>query len=170
MTSQITQRAGNVDAVTASTGVKVLASRSGASKGCTLGVGTYYFPIGASEAPTSADTPLVSAHLSWAAAVAATITLETTNFPATEGGLAGDNADTTDYSTTAGSWIQENPSTAIVATSGTGNSSTAATVTAGGTNAGGCMFHVGNLGSRRARIKIVTTVGGLVRCAINGKD
>jgi hypothetical protein len=74
------------------------------------------------------------------------------------------------YDTTAGNWIQENPSTAIVAVSGVGNSSSSATVTAGGSNVGGCTFHLGNIGTRRVRIKVVTTVGGLVRCAVHGKD
>ncbi len=136
----------------------------------TLGVATYYFPIGGSDAPTSSETPLVAAHLKWAALVAATITVETSCFPLRMQGVTTGPLDVTDYDTTAGNWLQENPSTAIVAVTGTGNTSTAATIVAGGTNAGGCMFHLGNLGSRRARIKVVTTVGGLVRCGIAGKD
>lgn len=163
-----TKTSDNIDAIK-SDGTVVSAVRSGTSKGCTLAVATYYFPLGSSEAPLSAGTSLVHAHLKWAAAVAATITVETCSFTRFEGGFGGANDDVTDYSTTAGDWIQENPSTAIVAVSGASNTSTAATVTAGGAAAGGCSFHLGNLGSRRARVKVVATVGGLVRCAANGK-
>ncbi len=168
MTIAITTRADNLDAVTMTTGVVVEAKRYGTPKGCTLGVGTYYFPIGSSEAPTASDTPLVSAHLQWAAAVAATITYETSNFPAKEGGAGVGSDDTPDYAASTG-WVPENPSSAVVPVNGSGNSSTAATVTAGGSAAGECMFHLGNIGSRRARIKVVTTVAGVVRCGINGK-
>lgn len=168
MTSMITGRSDNLDAIK-STGVVASAQRSGSSKGCTLVAGTYYFPIGSSDARTSAETPLVSAHLQWSAAVAATITIETSNFPANEGGIGGQISDVTDYSSTVGEWVSENPSTAIVATVGSGNSALAAVVTAGGSAAGACMIHLGNLGSRRARVKIVLTVGGLVRCGVNGK-
>lgn len=163
--------ADNIDAVK-SDGVVTSANKVGASTtfGCTLGVGTYYFIIGASDTAVAGETWLVSAHLKWAAAVAATITVETSNFPLHVGGDNIGPFDTHGYSTTVGDWIQENPSTAIVAVTGSGNSSTAATVTAGGSAAGGATFHLGNIGTRRVRIKIVTTVGGLVRCGIHGKE
>lgn len=143
-----------------------------ADGGCTLGVGTYYFPVGSGRSSLPVETNLVSAHLKWAAAVAATITVETSNFPPFKGsaGLLGGPTDVSDISATAGDWILENPSTAIVGVTGGGNSATAATVTAGGTNAGGCMYHLGNFGCRRVRIKVVTTVGGVVRCSVHGKD
>lgn len=171
MTIMIRPNADNLDALTITTGTVVSANRVGdpATFGCTLGVSTYYFPIGSSDAPTASETPLASAHVKWAAAVAATITVETTNFPARVGGVTTGPVDVTDYDSTAGNWQQENPSTAIVGVTGTGNSSTAATVTAGGTNAGCCTFHLADLGTRRARIKVVTTVGGLMRVGTHGK-
>lgn len=157
-----------------SDGVEFPAARLGASStwGVTLGVGTYYFPFGASKSPVPAEAPLVAVHIRGAAAVAATITIEDTLFPSTTS--PGDNrgvADVTDYedAATAGNWMPENPSTAIVATVGTGWTSVAATVTAAGTNAGGAIFHINGLGSRRGRLKIVTTAGGLVRVAVHGK-
>lgn len=157
-----------------SDGVEFPAARNGASStwGVTLGVGTYYFPFGANKSPVPAEAPLVSVHIRGAAAVAATITIEDSNFHSTTS--PGDNrgvADVTDFedAATAGNWIPENPSTAIVGVVGTGWSSLAATVTAAGTNAGGAMFHVNSLGSRRGRLKIVTTVGGLVRVGVHGK-
>ena len=166
MTNMIRPGSDNIAAVK-NDGTVVTPARA---SGCTLGVGTYYFPVGSSEAPTSSETPLVSAHLKWAAAVAATITVETCNFPAKVDSHVSGPTDVSDYDETAGNWISENPTTAYVAVSGSGNSSTAAVVTAGGTAAGGCTFHLGNLGTRRVRIKVVTTVGGVVRCGIAGKD
>lgn len=160
---------GNVDAIR-SDGVEI--PNVDADGGCTLGVATYYFPVGNGRSSLPTETNLISAHFKWAAAVAATITVETSNFPPYKGssGLLGGPADVSDYSATAGDWILENPSTAIVAVTGSGNSSTAATVTAGGSAAGGCMFHLGNFGCKRVRIKVVTTVGGVVRCNVHGKD
>lgn len=160
---------GDLDAITITTGVVIPYKQS--DKGVTLVVGTYYFSLGAPDAILNSQALVSSAHVQWAAAVAATITLETSNFPATIGGLPTGQgvADVTDYSATAGDWIPENPSTAIVGVVGSGNSATAATVTAGGSAAGGCSFHLGNLGTRRARIKVVTTVGGIVRVNIHGK-
>lgn len=143
-----------------------------AAGGVTLGVATYYFPLGTARGLTPAQVPLVAVHLKWAAAVAATITVETCNFGATIGAAGmpmGGPADVTDYSATAGDWIAENPSTAYVGVVGAGNSATGLTITAGGAAAGGCMIHLGNLGARRARLKVVTTVGGVVRVNVQGK-
>ncbi len=164
---------GDINAVTITTGVVIshAVNTGGATAGCTLGVGTYYFPLGSQSAETPSQTPIASAQLYWAAAVAGTITVETCNFPVTLNARPGVAAvDVTDYNSTSGLWIPQNPSTAIVPVVGSGNSSTAATVTAGGSAAGACEFALGNLGARRVRIKIVTTVGGLVRCNARGKQ
>ena len=59
--------------------------------------------------------------------------------------------------------------TASVPLKGRSNTSTAMTVTMGGTNAGGCVFHIGNVGTKRLRLKIVTSVGGIVRVNVCGK-
>ena len=146
-----------------SSGVK---KTDGTNTGFTVTAATYYWVL-----PSTREN-LVALHLKWAAAVNGTFTVETCNFPEydTPGTSdESDRGDVTDFSTSPGDWIQENPSTAIAATVGAGNSSTALTVTAGGTNAGGCTFHLGNIGTRRCRIKGVFSVGGLVRAAPWGK-
>ncbi len=156
---------GDKDAYTVTTGAVI--AHDPLTGDMTLTGTTFYIELG--DGNTPADTALVSAHLRWAAAVAGVITVETCNFPVYQEGKERGVADVTGYSVTGGNWIPENPSTAIVAVSGTNNTSTAATVTAGGTNAGGCMFHLGNMGSRRVRLKLVLTVGGAVRCNVRGK-
>lgn len=132
---------------------------------------TYYIPFGNDFAALPAQAPIASLHLKWAAAVAATITVEGSNFPAKVGGRrAGGGYDVTDYDTTAGNWIQLNPTDAYVPVVGTGNSATAAVVTAGGTNAGGCIFNLADFGLRRGRLKVVATVGGKLWTNVHGKD
>ncbi len=147
-------------AYTTGTGVILAPNNTpGASFGnLTLGVSTYYIELGHVQGGAPADVGLISAHLKWALAVAGVITFETSNFP-----------DVSPFSTTAGDWIPENPATASVSVVGAGNTSVAATVTAGGTAAGGCIYHVGNLGARRGRLKLVTSVGGALRCDVRGK-
>lgn len=164
----------NISGFVATTGTPVTASRDGTPStwGCTLASSTvYYFPVGASKSAVPAEAPYVSIHLRGDAAIIATITVEDCNYPSTTS--PGDNrgvADVSDFDTTAGYWVQENPSTAIVGVNGTGWSAVAATVSVAGGNAGGCMFHVGNLGSRRMRLKVaVGGTGGKVRVAVHGK-
>lgn len=157
-----------------SDGTAFLASRDGLATtwGVTLGVGTYYFPFGASKSPVPAESPLVAVQVRGAAALAATITLEDTIFPATTSPGDGRGAvDVSDFeaSATLASWMPENPSDAVTSFTGTGWSATAATVTALGTGVGGAVWHIGNFGTRRMRLKIVTTVGGLIRVGVHGK-
>lgn len=160
---------GDLDASTITSGVIIPYKQQ--DKGVTLGVGTFYFTMGTPDAVINAQATMTSFHAAWSSAVAATITLELSNFPAVIGGniLNQGGADITDFDSAAGNWIQENPSTAIVSVSGVGNSSTAATVTAGGLNAGGCTYHLGNIGTQRARLKVITTVGGVMRVNVHGK-
>jgi hypothetical protein len=163
----------NLDAVTAA-GAATPASFAGAPStwGLTLASGTtYYVPVGANKAPVPAESPLVAIHIRGDAAIIATITIEDCVFPATTSPGDGRGAvDVSDFDATAGYWIPENPSTAIVQTSGPGWVATAATVAVAGSNAGGCMYHVGNLGSRRLRVKIVVGgIGGKVRVGAHGK-
>lgn len=159
-----------------SDGVAFTAARDGipSTWGVTLGVGTYYFPFGASKSPVPAEAPLVAIQVRGAAAVTGTWTIEDTNYPSTTS--PGDNrgvADVSDFedSATQASWMPENPTDAAVSVTGTGWAVTAstATVTSAGTNLGGAIWHLGNLGTRRGRLKVVTTVGGLVRVAVHGK-
>lgn len=147
----------NLDALVAVTGALVLAADTDGSKGVTLANSTtYYVPV----PPELAAYPLASVHLVWAAAVAATITLEVSDLPAAEAG---------DASETAGHWCPYNPTGSYVPVVGSGNSAADATVTAGGSAAGAAFFGVSEISARRLRIKIVVTTGGLVRIACGGK-
>ncbi len=168
MTDYNTHRSGDLDAITGTTGVVV---SHVAGVGCTLEANkTYYFPFGSQNAATPAQTSLVGSHLKWSAALAATVTLELCGFPAQ---IGADNrngtVDVSDYDATAGNFVQENPSTAVVSVSGSGNSATALTITVGGSAAGGATCSLGNFGMRRARWKVVTTVGGVMRVNVHGK-
>ncbi len=136
----------------------------------TLPAGTYYVEVGSSSAPLPSRAALVAAHCAWNAALAATITYETSNMPAQMvPGMGPVVLTSWEAVTVGGNWIPENPSTAIVAVVGASNSSTAATVTAGGAAIGGCMFHLGNMGARRIRLKIVVTVAGTMMVNVHGK-
>lgn len=118
---------------------------------------TYYYPIG------GADSPVTSAHVQWDAAIVITsITIEDCNMQP---------ADVTDYSATAGEWIDEDPSTAFVGTVGSGASVTNGVVANSGGAAGGCMFHVADNGARRIRLKVVVAgTGGELRVSAWGKE
>lgn len=118
---------------------------------------TYVFMLGGS------DAPLESVHLKWDAAVVVTFTLETSNYP---------DREVPNYDTTiAGGWVQENPSTAYIGVSpgGSGTPTNLTLVVAGGT-AGGAMLHLGNLGSKRQRVRaLVGGTGGYVSVLPHGK-
>lgn len=138
--------------------------------GCTLASGTtYYFPFGSQRSAVPAETSLATVQLRWDAAAVLTITVETTVFPATpQGGDPRGPAQLSDFDTTAGMWLQQNPSSAYVPA--TGGTPTAMTVAVAGGSAGGCEFDLGNLGARRGRVKVVVGgTGGVVRCGIHGK-
>lgn len=163
---------GNVDVIK-SDGTVIGANKNGASTtfGVTLANSTtYYLPLGSARAPMPAETALVAVHMKWAAAVAAVITVETCNFPRHANSAIGQGPDDTlDYSAVAGDWIQENPTTGYIGVVGSGNSATSLTLTAGGSAAGGATIHLGNIGTRRCRIKLVVTTGGLMRLGVHGK-
>lgn len=159
---------GDLDAIT-SAGAPV--ARDPASGILTLIPGTYFLPIGSDQSPTPSMTTVVSAHLAWSAPFAATITVETCNFPGGSDRKATGKDDVLDYENAGtGNWIQENPSTAYVGIVGTNNVVISLTITAGGTNAGGCMIDIGNFGSRRVRLKAVVTVAGTLRVNRRGKN
>lgn len=167
MIPNVTPYMGNLDAYVATAGTKISAARSGASKGCTLAnATTYYFPLGGPHSPLG-NSSGVSIDLAWAAAVVAVFTLEATDFPGVIDGAIMGPADVADYDTT--NWTQINPPTAYVPVSGSGNSASAATVTAGGSAAGTALLECQGASSRRYRIKAVVTTGGLVRCGVYGK-
>lgn len=108
------------------------------------------------------DASLVQhAHIAWDAALIATITVWSSNFP--EVALA---------STDAKEWCQENPPTGYTAISPVGSATVATPlvlVIAGGT-AGCASMQIGNLGNKRLRVRVVCTQAGFLRIRPNGKD
>ena len=116
---------------------------------------TYYIPVFVSESPS------VHIHLSWNAALAGTITFETSDFP---------TGDFPDNSTTG--WAQENTASVLTAggtVTGSGNSLSALTITAGGTTAGTASIHMNQMAAGRLRVKIVTTAAGNLTAASHSK-
>lgn len=117
----------------------------------TLAVATYYYPI------VNDDAPFVSFHIQWDADCALTsVTVEDTNFSSDV---------TSNYSTVAGEWIDEDPSTAFVGTVSAGTTVTNGVVAHTAGAAGGAMFHISNTGALRTRLKVVVGTGGEVRVA-----
>jgi hypothetical protein len=89
-----------------------------------------------------------SIHIQWFDAVSsATITLETTNLPTEDAA--------TSATATAGNWV---PETSVTITGPTAAA------------ASGSMTHLGNIGSRRARLKIVAAANCDLRVTPHGKD
>ncbi len=131
----------------------------------------YYIPIGgAGSSLVPSETALVSVHMKWDAAFAGVITYESSNFPLRRGGAGTGPNDVPSYDATVGNWIQENPTSALIySAGGVGNSITALTITAGGTNAGGVILHLQNMGSRRGRFKVAITANGNLRVVPWGK-
>lgn len=139
--------------------------------GVTLPVGTYYIPLGGQDARAPSETALISTHFAWNAALAATITLEESNFPAKVGAALNGDDDVNDYDATAGNWIPDNDATGdkVQSAGGAGNVVAALTITAGGTNAGGVMAHLRDRGCRRLRWKVVVTAQGVLRAIARSK-
>lgn len=118
-------------------------------------VTTSYYGLGG-------DASLVQhAHIAWDAALIATITIWSSDFP--EVAL---------NSTDAKEWCQENPSSGYTAISPSG-AATAATplvlAIPGGT-AGCASMNIGNLGSDKLRARVVCTQAGFLRIRPNGKE
>ncbi len=152
---------GDVTALLSSSGAKVSPDENG---DVTLAVATYLFPISVAEAT------LESVHIKTDATIAGTFTIETCNFPAWKGDLAGQTADVTDWDVaTVGNWVKEDPTGAYVASVGTGWTWTLLTgVKTAGT--GGATIHLGNYGTKRCRLKFVCTTGGKVRVNRHAKS
>lgn len=117
---------------------------------------TYYFPVGGQ------DATLVALHLQHDAAIAITsATVEDTCFPERE---------VSDYASTAGLWIDEDPTTAFVGVVGATTTQTNGVVAVVAGNVGGAMWHV-TTAARRTRLKVVVgATGGEVRVASWGKE
>lgn len=122
----------------------------------TLTVATYLFMLNAG------DPDLVSVGMLTDATIAFTATIETCNFPKHKGGQGSGAIDVSDFDVTGSKWTQVNPSTGLVDSSGTGWSWTAVTgtKTAG---VGSAVINLGDLGTRRTRLKLVVGTGGKVR-------
>ncbi len=121
----------------------------------TTGV-TYYFPLGGQ------DAPVLSAHLQHDAAIALVATIEDSNIPESEASY---------YASTAGLWIDEDPSTAFVGVVGATTTAANGVVTVVAGNVGGAMWHISDTGARRSRLKVVVGgTGGEVRVATWGKE
>lgn len=102
-------------------------------------------------------------HMKWDATLAAVVTFWSCDFPPAEI-LIND--------VLAGNWIQEDPPTGYTAISPAGAATVGAnplTITIPGGTAGGCSCHLGNLGCKRLRIRVVCTVAGALRVRPNGK-
>lgn len=124
----------------------------------TLDVDSHYFEI-----PQAQVGEFQSIHIITGALIAGTFTIETCNIDthATKG--------VTSYNEVSGNWINEDPTGAYVGSTGTGWTWTLLTgvKTAG---VGGAMIHLGNLGSKRCRVKAAITTGGTVRVICHGKS
>jgi len=133
----------------------------------TLTAATYVFVLGG-----TADMPLESVHIVTDGTIAASsMSWETSNLPRTVGDPSSSTDDVTDWDvSTVGAWVKEDPTTAYVATVGTGWTVANMTVTAKTAGTGGLMLHVGNLGCKRFRLKVVCTTGGTMRVATHGKS
>lgn len=121
----------------------------------TLGVGTYFFPV-----RQMSDRAVGCAFLRWDNLAACVVTFEDSPWP---------DADVTDYGDALGDFVPENPTDAYVAAvGGAAVSGTQVTVTAG--QQGGCSYHLSGFGAPRARLRVVTSVGGVFRCGVAGKE
>ena len=158
----------DLDAQTATTGVVI---KSTPQVGCTLGVATYYFALGSERAPIPAETATISAQLILASGVAATITLESTNCAATVNQYGQGAPDVTDFEV-SNRWTPLNLTPTggtFVGFGGTGASASGMTGTATGGGACSFLYNLEAFGGRRVRVKVVTTVGGVVRVSRHGK-
>jgi hypothetical protein len=145
--------------------------------GVPLGVGTFVFPVSSpsGDSEVYAQASILGVHLGWSAGLAGTITIELCNFPGNLDKFGRGGVDVSDFDTVAGNWIPWNPTvspTDIIQITGTNNTVNKCTITAGGTNAGGAWIDfpaIGLRGPRRARLKFVTTAGGIARVNPCGK-
>lgn len=122
----------------------------------TLAAGTYYFmlPIGQAQ--------ICDVHLTHDATIAITsATIETCSHA---------RSDVTDFSTIAGEWMDQDPSTAFVALKGATTSHTNGVVAVVAGNAGGASWQISGIGADRMRLAVVVATQGEVRLSFCGKD
>lgn len=147
----------------------------GAVSGVSLGIGTYVFPIGSpsGDSETPAQASILGVHLAWAATLAGVLTIELCNFPGTFEKFGRGGVDVSDFDTDPRNWVPWAPtSNNFIQVTGTNNTVSNCAITAGGTNVGAAWIDfalIGIRGARRARIKAITTVGGITRVNPCGK-
>ncbi len=134
---------------------------------------TYFIELGSTDAPMCEEAVNLAVLLKWSAALAGAITFEWTNFPATRGNQSQQGAAdvATNENAGTGFWVQDNDATGdkVSTAIGAGNSATALTITAGGTNAGAIGVQLKDRGARRYRLKLVLSAGGTLRAVAHGK-
>jgi hypothetical protein len=118
----------------------------------------FYVPV-----PNADDALIESIQIIPSALIAGVFTIETSNLP--DVGPTG----VTYYNETAGNWIKEDPTTAYVATIGSGWTVSNLTLTKTAAASGGAMIHLGNLAAKRVRIKAAITTTGTIRVVAHGK-
>jgi hypothetical protein len=135
------------------------------------GAGTWYFPIGGERYGAGVETAHHSFTIVFNAALAGTFTIEGTNCAKSMSGTEQGGPDISDFDTSA-AWQIINPAQAgaiWATTTGGGNSFTALTLTIGGTNAGGALINLPDMGMLRLRGKLVATAAGRIRVSANAK-
>ncbi len=134
-------------------------------KGVTLAAGTYYFPIG------DGDAPWISAHIKWDAVSAGSVVFQDCNLPRYKSAVGTQNTgvvDVSDFDAGAGNWITENSTTAYIPV--VGGTVTNMTVTITGGTAGGAIFNLAGLGTKRGRLMVVLSTGGTIRVCYHQKS
>lgn len=127
---------------------------------------TYVFAVRVSDQPLESLNIITDGTIAWTGGA----TIEDTNAPRDSGQPGTLPGSCTDWDVSADTtWVQENPSTATVGSSGTGWTITALSLvkTAG---KGAAMIHLGNCGSARVRLKVTPTTSGTMRVAPFGKS
>lgn len=124
----------------------------------TLGVDTYFFPIGGSDSPT------VSAQIQTDAAIAGAFSVESTNAPKEGRGSASDWDDSA-----TSPWTKDDSTVnAFVQSNGTGWSATELTLTKTA-GAGNAIINLHGRGGMRYRVRADVTTGGNVRVSTHSK-
>lgn len=118
---------------------------------------TYYFPL-----PVGGSS-MYDVHLQHDAAIAITsATIETSSMGESE---------VSNISAVAGAWMDQDPSTAFVATVGAGTTATNGVVAVVAGNVGGADWQVSATGAARSRLEVVVgATGGEVRLGFCGKE
>ena len=168
---------GDIPALTITTGLVVpvvIDPKTPINTGCTLLATTYYFPFGGELASVPAECSVLSLSAMWNSVLAATMTIEATNCAATvsgSGAAQGAATDLLDYDSTVG-WVQIDPTltgNVYAAVTGSSNTMTKYTAVAGAAAAGGAIWSIPMFAFKRFRLKVVVTVGGLLRVTTHGK-